>query len=142
MAREQQDTTQQHADSLQSQLAHSETQMQAVQRQNSRLLADVVAAQRKAAEVTKEKVQVAAELAEMQHEVTKTSGLSQEMQHRLQAASSDHAQALVDLRSAHLSSATSSLYFMLPVCPATSGLLWCNANQRTGALDQHVHEKC
>ena len=73
-----------------------------MQQQNSRLLADVVAAQRRAAEVTKEKVQVAAELAEMQHQVTKTSGLSQEMQHRLQATSADHAQALADLRSAHL----------------------------------------
>lgn len=116
--------------------------MKAAQQQNSRLLADVVAAQRRAAEVTKEKSQVAAELAEMQHEVTKTSGLSQEMQHRLQAASSDHAQALADLRSAHLSSVTSGPYFMLPVCTATSRLFMCTTKQRTVTLDKPVLVKC
>lgn len=116
--------------------------MQAVQQQNSRLLADVVAAQRRAAEVTKEKGQVAAELAEMQHEVTRTSGLSQEMQHRLQATSADHAQALADLRSAHLSSATSGSCFMLPFYAVASGLSTCNTNLGTVALDKPVHVKC
>lgn len=75
--------------------------MQAVQQQNSRLLADVVAAQRRAAEVTREKGQVAAELAEMQREVTRSSRASQEMQHQLHAAGAEHAQALADLRSAN-----------------------------------------
>ena len=129
-ARKQQNATQQHADNLQSQLAHFETQMQALQQQNSCLLADVVAAQRRAAEVTKEKGRVAAELAEMQHEVMKSSELSQEMQHRLQAASADHAQALADLRSVNLTSTTSVPYFMLPVDTVASCLFVCNTNQK------------
>ena len=104
--------------------------MQAVQQQNSRLLADVMAAQRRAAEVTKEKSQVAAELAQMQHEVTQSSGLSQEMQHRLQAANADHAQVLADLRSAHLASVTFGPAFDLPVDAVAPGLFVCHTNQR------------
>lgn len=104
--------------------------MQALQQQNSCLLADVVAAQRRAAEVTKEKGRVAAELAEMQHEVMKSSELSQEMQHRLQAESADHARALADLRSVNLTSTTSVPYFMLPVDTVASCLFVCNTNQK------------